>query len=197
MQVKFYLILSIFSIGSFLLTSAVTPIFDNILEEHQQVRILTLLGLKSDPYGAEYHVNQSLIAIGSGGFSGKGFLKGTQTKYDFVPEQSTDFIFSTIGEELGFVGSFAIIALFVFLMIRLLILAERQKSRFALNYGYCVVGILFLHFVINIAMVTGIGPVIGVPLPFLSYGGSSLWGFTLLLFTFIRLDAGRMEVLGD
>lgn len=182
--------------GSFILTSSIVKVF-SVFGEYQQDRILALLGLKSDPFGVEYHVIQSLIAIGSGGFSGKGFLQGTQTKFNFVPEQTTDFIFSTIGEEFGFIGTFVVIALFLFLMLRLLFLAERQRSSFSKNYAYCVIGILFFHFVINIGMVTGVGPVIGVPLPFVSYGGSSLWGFTLLLFVFLKMDAKRMEVLGD
>ena len=182
--------------GSFVLTSSIVKVF-SLFGAYQQDRILALLGLKSDPYGVEYHVIQSLIAIGSGGFKGKGFLQGTQTKFDFVPEQTTDFIFSTIGEEFGFVGTFVVIALFLVLMLRLLFLAERQRSSFSKNYAYCVVGIVFFHFVINIGMVTGVGPVIGVPLPFVSYGGSSLWGFTLLLFIFLKMDAKRMDVLGD
>lgn len=189
-------LLSAITFGSFLLTSSIVKVF-SLFGEYQQDRILALLGLKSDPYGVEYHVIQSLIAIGSGGFKGKGFLQGTQTKFDFVPEQTTDFIFSTIGEEFGFIGTFIVIALFLFLMLRLLFLAERQRSSFSKNYAYCVVGIIFFHFVINIGMVTGVGPVIGVPLPYISYGGSSLWGFTLLLFIFLKMDAKRMEVLGD
>ncbi len=193
---KYQQILSYITLGSFLFTSSVVKVFQ-IFSDYQQHRILTTLGLKSDPYGVEYHVIQSLIAIGSGGFKGKGFLQGTQTKFDFVPEQTTDFIFSTIGEEFGFVGTFVVITLFVALMLRLTYLAERQRSAFSKNYAYCVVGIIFFHFVINIGMVTGIGPVIGVPLPFISYGGSSLWGFTLLLFIFLKLDARRMEVLSN
>ncbi|MDA3853326.1 MAG: rod shape-determining protein RodA [Bacteroidales bacterium] len=189
-------LLATLTFGSFLLTSSIVKVF-SLFGDYQQDRILALLGLKSDPYGVEYHVIQSLIAIGSGGFRGKGFLQGTQTKFDFVPEQTTDFIFSTIGEEFGFIGTFIVIALFLLLMLRLLFLAERQRSSFSKNYAYCVVGIIFFHFVINIGMVTGIGPVIGVPLPYISYGGSSLWGFTLLLFIFLKMDAKRMEVLGD
>ena len=189
-------ILASLTYGSFLLTSSIVKVF-SVFGDYQQDRILALLGLKSDPFGVEYHVIQSLIAIGSGGFKGKGFLQGTQTKFDFVPEQTTDFIFSTIGEEFGFIGTFVVVSLFLFLMLRLVYLAERQRSSFSKNYAYCVVGIIFFHFVINIGMVTGIGPVIGVPLPFVSYGGSSLWGFTLLLFIFLKLDAKRMEVLGD
>lgn len=188
-------LLSIISFGAFAFAASVGKVF-SLMGDYQQNRILALLGLKSDPFGVEYHVIQSLIAIGSGGFNGKGYLQGTQTKFDFVPEQTTDFIFSTIGEEFGFLGTFAVIALFLFLMLRLLYVAERQRSSFSKNYGYALVGILFLHFTINIGMVTGVGPVIGVPLPFISYGGSSLWSFTLLLFIFLKMDARRMDVLG-
>ncbi len=170
-------------------------VFNNVLEEHQQTRINVLLGNEKDLKGAGYNVHQSLIAIGSGGFSGKGFLKGTQTKYDFVPEQSTDFIFCTVGEEWGFIGSFIVIFVFSGLLIRLVILAERQRSHFSRIYGYSVVAILFFHFLINIGMTIGFSPVIGIPLPFLSYGGSSLWAFTLLFFTFINLDANRLQTL--
>jgi len=165
------------------------------LEPHQQIRIKIVLGLEDDPQGAGYNVRQSQIAIGSGGFIGKGFLNGTQTKLNYVPEQDTDFIFCTIGEEKGFIGTFFVVALFVILLIRLIILAERQRSPFSRIYGYSVVSILFFHFCVNIGMVIGLVPVIGIPLPFFSYGGSSMWGFTILLFTFIRLDANRMEVL--
>ncbi len=150
---------------------------------------------KTDIHGAGYNVHQSKIAIGSGGFSGKGFLKGTQTKFDFVPEQSTDFIFCTIGEEWGFLGSFFIVIVFVSLLTRIIILAERQRSRFSRIYGYGVASIIFFHFVVNIGMTIGLFPVIGIPLPFISYGGSSLWGFTVLLFIFIKLDSVRLELL--
>ena len=170
-------------------------VFDNVLASHQQDRILDLLGIHSDPLGAGYNVNQSKIAIGSGGFLGKGFLKGTQTKFNFVPEQSTDFIFCTVGEEWGFVGSLFVIAVFVYLMIRIVNLAERQKSIFSRVYGYCVASIFFFHFIVNIGMTIGLMPVIGIPLPFFSYGGSSLWFFTMLLFVFLRLDASRFEQL--
>ena len=183
-------ILGFFLGGALIFISLVNVLF-GVFDSYQQDRILITLGLKSDPFGVEYHVIQSLIAIGSGGFSGKGFLQGTQTKFDFVPEQTTDFIFSTIGEEFGFVGTFIVIGLFLALLLRLLFLAERQRSVFSRNYGYTVLGIIFFHVLINIAMVIGIGPVIGVPLPFVSYGGSSLWGFTLLLFIFLKLDAKR------
>jgi len=154
-----------------------------------------MLGLESDPLGVGYNVNQSKIAIGSGGLTGKGFLKGTQTKFDFVPEQSTDFIFCTVGEEWGFLGTTTVLVLFTILLIRLLIIAERQRSSFSRIYGYGVVSILFFHVVINIGMTIGLVPVIGIPLPFFSYGGSSLWAFTILLFVLLRLDASRMELL--
>ena len=165
------------------------------LQAHQQTRILVLLGLKDDPFGAGYNVHQSKIAIGSGEFMGKGFLKGTQTKFDFVPEQSTDFIFCTVGEEWGFIGAAGVVLLFVALFIRLIYVAERQRSGFAKYYGYGVASILFFHFTINIGMVLGLLPTIGIPLPFFSYGGSSLWAFTILLFIFIRQDAERMKLL--
>ena len=181
--------------GSIGVTYSVDHVFNNFLESHQQKRINQLLGLESDPLGAGYNVNQSKIAIGSGRLTGKGFLNGTQTKFDFVPEQSTDFIFCTIGEEWGFVGSFVLIALFIMLMMRLVFLAERQRSAFSRIYGYGVVSVLFFHFVINIGMTIGLVPVIGIPLPFISYGGSSLWAFTILLFIFIRLDVSRLKVL--
>ena len=175
---------------------SVDYVFNNILKPHQQNRILTLVqGPEADPQGAGYNVLQSKIAIGSGGFSGKGFLNGTQTKYDYVPEQSTDFIFCTIGEEHGWLGSLVLIALFVALMLRVIFLAERQKSRFARTYGYCVACILFFHFAVNIGMTIGLFPVVGIPLPFFSHGGSSLWAFTILLFIFLKLDAHRMQVL--
>ncbi len=167
----------------------------NKLQAHQQTRILVLLGLKDDPYGAGYNVHQSKIAIGSGEFSGKGFLNGTQTKFDFVPEQSTDFIFCTVGEEWGFIGAGGVVVLFVLLLLRIIYIAERQRSGFAKYYGYGVASILFFHFTINIGMVLGLLPTIGIPLPFFSYGGSSLWAFTILLFVFIRQDAERMNLL--
>jgi rod shape determining protein RodA len=163
--------------------------FENVLQPHQKIRIEVLLGKKSDFHGAGYNVNQSLIAIGSGGFSGKGFLKGTQTKYKFVPEQSTDFIFCTIGEERGFIGSSLVVILFMIFLIRLLIVAERQRSTFSRIYGYGVASIVFFHMAVNIGMTIGLAPVIGIPLPFISYGGSSLWAFTILLFIFIKMDS--------
>jgi rod shape determining protein RodA len=169
--------------------------FENILEPHQKTRINVLLGKQTDLKGAGYNVNQSMIAIGSGGFFGKGFLNGTQTKFDFVPEQSTDFIFCTVGEEWGFLGTFTIIALFMVLFIRIIILAERQRSTFSRIYGYGVASILFFHLLVNIGMTIGLAPVIGIPLPFFSYGGSSLWSFTILLFIFLRLDAYRFQIM--
>ena len=174
---------------------AVDYIFNNLLAAHQQSRFKILLGMEQDYSGAGYNTHQSLIAIGSGGFAGKGFLQGTQTKYDFVPEQSTDYIFCTIGEEWGFIGSALVVILFVALLMRIVVLAERQKSNFARIYGYCVASIIFFHVGINIAMVIGLAPVIGIPLPFFSYGGSSLWGFTILLFAFLRMDSFRMQIL--
>lgn len=189
------LIIYLFLAGSLLYVNSVDFAFNNLLKPHQKERVEILLGIKSDPHGTGYSVNQSIISIGSGGFTGKGFLKGTQTKFKFVPAQSTDFIFCTIGEEWGFLGSFVIIGLYVFLLLRLIILAERQRSVFSRIYGYGVMSILFIHFFINIGMAIGLIPVIGIPLPFLSYGGSSLWGFTILLFIFLRLDASRAEYL--
>lgn len=174
---------------------SVNYIFYNVLEKHHQDRINILYGKQVDPRGAGYNVNQSKIAIGSGGFLGKGFLQGTQTKYDFVPEQTTDFIFCTVGEEWGFVGSLSVMLLFLALLLRLIIMAERQRSHFSRVYGYCVVSILFLHYLVNIGMVLGLLPVIGIPLPFFSYGGSSLWGFTILLFIFIKQDAHRLQLI--
>ncbi|MGE5427232.1 MAG: rod shape-determining protein RodA, partial [Methylococcaceae bacterium] len=165
--------------GSVLFSVSVDYVFENIMEPHQRDRINELLGIKSDVHGAGYHVNQSKIAIGSGGFFGKGFLQGTQTKYDFVPEQSTDFIFCTVGEEWGFIGTTVVIGLFMGLLMRLIYLAERNRSKFSRVYGYCVATILFFHFAVNIGMTIGLAPVIGIPLPFFSYGGSSLWSFTL------------------
>ena len=196
-RIKNYLIITLFFIGAVLFTISVDYSFNNLLEPHQQVRINELLGLESNPYGAGYHVNQSKIAIGSGGIWGKGYLKGTQTKFNFVPEQDTDFIFCTVGEEWGFAGSMVVITLFIVLFIRLVWLAERQRSVFSRIYGYSVAVILFFHFAVNIGMTIGVMPVIGIPLPFFSYGGSSLWSFTILLFIFIRLDASRLENFRD
>ena len=190
-----FLVIYLFLLGSILYVNAVDFGFNHILKPHQKERIEIMLGFKSDPHGTGYNVNQSIISVGSGGFAGKGYLQGTQTKFKFVPAQSTDFIFCTVGEEWGFLGSMVVIGLYVFLLIRLIILAERQRSMFSRVYGYGVVSILFTHFFINIGMAIGLVPVIGIPLPFFSYGGSSLWGFTILLFVFLRLDAGRTEYL--
>lgn len=166
--------------------------YTKVLEPHQRTRIEIMLGLKTDPKGAGYNVIQSKIAIGSGQAFGRGFLQGTQTKYGYVPEQSTDFIFSTIGEEWGFLGCTLVISLYAFLLLRIVNLAERQRSTFSRVYGYCVASIIFFHVFINIGMTIGIIPVIGIPLPFISYGGSSLWSFTVLLFIFLKLDSNRM-----
>lgn len=189
------LVVYLFVIGSLIYVQCVDFGFNKVLKPHQQTRIELLLGLKSDPTGSGYSLNQSLISIGSGGLVGKGYLNGTQTKFRFVPAQSTDFIFCTVGEEWGFIGSALLIGLYLFLFVRLVLMAERQRSVFARVYGYGVVSILFAHFFINIGMTIGLVPVIGIPLPFFSYGGSSLWGFTILLFIFLRLDATRMEYL--
>ncbi|MBP7167103.1 MAG: rod shape-determining protein RodA [Bacteroidia bacterium] len=169
--------------------------FNKILQQHQRERIEVLLGKRSDPKGAGYNVNQSLIAIGSGGLSGKGFLQGTQTKYDFVPEQSTDFIFCTVGEEWGFIGTSVVILLFLGLLYRIIFIAERQRSQYTRIYAYGVASIIFFHLMINVGMAIGLAPVIGIPLPCFSYGGSSLWGFTVLLFVLIKLDSYRMYIL--
>lgn len=170
-------------------------VFHKVLQAHQRTRIEVLLGIKDDPTGAGYNVNQSLIAIGSGQFLGKGWTKGTQTALKFVPEQDTDFIFCTVGEEWGFVGSAGLLLLYLALILRVIYLAERQRDRFSMIYAYCVASILLFHVTINIGMVLGLLPVIGIPLPFFSYGGSSLWGFTLLLFILLRLDAARINKL--
>lgn len=182
-------VITIAAIGYLFIAKA---IFENVLTSRQRTRIEVSLGLKTDPKGAGYNVNQSKIAIGSGQLTGRGFMEGTQTKYGYVPEQSTDFIFSTIGEEWGFVGCFVVIALYLFLLLRIINLAERQRSSFSRVYGYCVACIIFFHVFINIGMTIGIIPVIGIPLPFISYGGSSLWSFTVLLFIFLKLDSNRM-----
>lgn len=170
---------------------SVDYVFHNVLDVHHQKRINDLLGIESDPLGWGYNVNQSKIAIGSGGFIGKGYLAGTQTKYNFVPEQSTDFIFCTVGEEWGFLGSTAVLGLFLYLLLRLIRIAERQREGFARVYGYGVVSVLFFHIVVNVGMTVGVFPVIGIPLPFFSYGGSSLWAFTILLFILLKFDSDR------
>ena len=190
----------IIALGGILIASmafvlSVNYMFDNFLAPHHKVRIEILLGKKIDTHGAGYNLIQSKIAIGSGGLSGKGFLNGTQTRFDFVPEQSTDFIFCTIGEEWGFIGSLFFVSVFIGLLLRILFLAERQRSNFSRIYGYSVATILFMHFLINIGMTIGLVPVIGIPLPFISYGGSSLVGFTILLFIFLNLDSYRLQIL--
>lgn len=190
-----YVMIAFFALASLGFMYSVDYVFDEILEPHQQIRIKVSLGLEDDPSGAGYNVNQSKIAIGSGGLTGKGFLNGTQTKLKYVPEQETDFIFCTLGEEQGFIGSSLVMILFAFFILRLIYLSERQHSVFRRVYGYSVASIFFFHLAINIGMVIGLTPVIGIPLPFFSYGGSSLWGFTLLLFIFLRLDAARAERL--
>lgn len=187
-------VFGIFIVASLFVLS-VDYAFENVLELHQKTRINVLLGKQIDLKGAGYNVNQSKIAIGSGGFWGKGFLKGTQTKFNFVPEQSTDFIFCTVGEEWGFVGSMAVILLFLALIVRIIMMAERQRSDFSRIYGYGVASILFFHFFVNIGMTIGLMPVIGIPLPFFSYGGSSLWAFTILLFIFIKMDSNRLQLV--
>ena len=172
---------------------SVDYVFTNVFKQHHRDRFNILLGKEVDMKGVGYNTNQSEIAIGSGGFFGKGYLEGTQTKGGFVPEQHTDYIFTTVGEEWGFLGSLFVISLFAILILRLVYLAERQKTKFSRVYGYCVAGILFIHFFVNIAMVVGIFPTIGVPLPFFSYGGSGLWGFTILLFIFLKMDANKVN----
>ena len=192
---KVYLLTTVFVIISTAFLYSVDYVFDEVLEPHHQTRIKVTLGMEDDPSGVGYNVNQSKIAIGSGGFLGKGFLNGTQTKLKYVPEQDTDFIYCTVGEEQGFIGSSLVLLFFAALIIRLIVMAERQREIFNRVYGYSVASILFFHLMINIGMVIGITPVIGIPLPFFSYGGSSLWGFTILLFIFLKLDATRTERL--
>lgn len=193
-KVKFIYFFGIFVFCS-LVVLGVEFGYNEVLESHQKDRIEVLLGKKQDYKGVGYNVNQSKIAIGSGGMFGKGFLQGTQTKFNFVPEQDTDFIFCTIGEEWGFVGSAIIVFMFVWLCVKIIKVAERQRSNFARIYGYGIAGIIFFHFFVNIGMTIGLLPVIGIPLPFISYGGSSLWAFTLMLFIFIRQDASRGELM--
>ena len=185
-----YFYIALFTLGSLGFLYSANFALDH-LQPHQKIRIQVLLGVVTDNAGAGYNVNQSMIAIGSGGLEGKGFMNGTQTKLKYVPEQDTDFIFCTVGEEQGFIGSSAVLLLFLTLILRLVYLAERQTHTYARVYGYCVLSILLFHVFINIGMVLGLTPVIGIPLPFFSYGGSSLWGFTILLFIFLRIDAGR------
>jgi rod shape determining protein RodA len=187
-------VIGIFIVASMFVLS-VNYAFEHVLELHQKTRINVLLGKQIDLKGAGYNVNQSKIAIGSGGFWGKGFLKGTQTKFNFVPEQSTDFIFCTVGEEWGFVGSTIVMLLFLALIVRIIMMAERQRSDFSRIYGYGVASILFFHFFVNVGMTIGLMPVIGIPLPFFSYGGSSLWAFTILLFIFIKMDSNRLQLV--
>lgn len=189
---KFLITIGVAVVSVFFLFS-VNYVFGNVLEPHQQMRIKVALGIEDDIRGAGYNVNQSKIAIGSGGVTGKGFLNGTQTKLKYVPEQHTDFIFCTIGEEEGFVGSVTVLALFLAFILRLMYIAERQRSPFERVYAYSVVSFLIFHLCINIGMVIGLCPVIGIPLPFFSYGGSALWGFTILIFILLRLDASRKE----
>ena len=172
---------------------SVDYVFDNVFKQHHRDRFNILLGKEVDMKGIGYNTNQSEIAIGSGGWFGKGYLEGTQTKGGFVPEQHTDYIFTTVGEEWGFIGSLVVMGLFMILILRTIYLAERQKTKFSRVYGQCVAGILFIHFFVNIAMVVGIFPTIGVPLPFFSYGGSGLWGFTILLFIFLKMDANKVN----
>lgn len=174
-----------------LLVFSVNYIFNNVFKQHHRDRFNVVLGKEADARGIGYNTRQSEIAIGSGGWTGKGWTQGTQTKGNFVPEQHTDYIFSTVGEEWGFLGSAALVVLFIILIMRLIFLAERQKTKFARVYGYSVAGILFVHFMVNIGMVVGVLPTVGIPLPFFSYGGSALWGFTILLFIFLKLDADR------
>lgn len=186
-----YLLTALLGIGCVLYSLSVSFVFDNVLQPHQRGRIAVALGLKEDLKGMGYNVNQAKIAIGSGGLTGKGFLQGTQTKLSYVPEQDTDFIFCTVGEEHGFLGSTALLLFYLLLILRFFYLAERQVNAFGRVYGYCVGSIFLFHLVVNVGMVLGLVPVIGIPLPFFSYGGSSLWGFTILLFIFVRIDADR------
>jgi rod shape determining protein RodA len=190
--------IAVLTVGAIMIMGVIESVdyvVTDVLKPHQQNRVKALINPDADPLGFGWNVTQSKIAIGSGGFIGKGFLKGTQTKFDFVPEQSTDFIFCTIGEEHGWIGSLVVVALFSALFLRILFIAERQKNRFARVYAYSVVCIFFFHFAVNIGMTIGLFPVIGIPLPFFSYGGSSLWGFTVLLFILLKLDAHRGQVL--
>lgn len=189
-----YLYIALFALGSVAFHYSADYVLDNVMQLHQQARIRVLLGLEDDPRGAGYNVIQAQIAIGSGGLQGKGFLNGTQTKLKYVPEQDTDFIFCTVGEEEGFLGCAVVLSLFLALILRLIHLAERQPYAFGRVYGYCVLSVFLFHVFINVGMVLGLTPVIGIPLPFFSYGGSSLWGFTILLFIFLRIDMGRKRL---
>ncbi len=193
-HVRFIYFLGVF-IFCAVIVSGVQLAYNEVLESHQKDRIEVLLGQKKDDKGVGYNVNQSKIAIGSGGLTGKGFLQGTQTKFNFVPEQDTDFIFCTIGEEWGFIGSSIIVIVFIWLCVKIIKMAERQRSNFARIYGYGVASVIFFHVMVNIGMTIGLLPVIGIPLPFISYGGSSLWTFTLMLFVFIRQDASRGDLV--
>ncbi|MDR1381244.1 MAG: rod shape-determining protein RodA [Tannerella sp.] len=188
-----YALPAVFAVISLGILFSANHVFNEVLQPHQQQRIKVSLGLEDDPTGTGYNVNQSKIAIGSGGFTGKGFLNGTQTKLRYVPEQDTDFIFCTVGEEFGFVGSLSVLLIYALFILRIMQLAERQPAAFGRVYGYSVASIFFFHAFVNIGMVCGITPVIGIPLPFFSYGGSSLWGFTILLFIFLRIDLARKE----
>ena len=190
--------ITVLSIGALLIAGVIESVeyvVTDVLKPHQQNRVKALINPDADPLGYGWNVTQSKIAIGSGGFTGKGFLKGTQTKFDFVPEQSTDFIFCTIGEEHGWIGSLLVVSLFLALLLRVVFIADRQKSRFARAFGYSVASIFFFHFAVNIGMTIGLFPVIGIPLPFFSYGGSALWGFTILLFILLKLDAHRGQMM--
>ena len=189
------LILAAFTLFCIGYTHACDFVFTRVLQPHQRIRIEVLLGMKEDPTGAGYNVNQARIAIGSGRFFGKGYLNGTQTKLQFVPEQDTDFIFCTVGEEWGFVGSIGVLLVYLYFILHLIEIAERQRNVSTRIYAYSVASIFLFHLTINVGMVLGLLPVIGIPLPFFSYGGSSLWGFTMLLFILLRLDAARMEQL--
>ncbi len=191
-RVSLYLIIACAGIAY---VFSISPIFNNVLEDRHRNRFNVLLGKVEDEQGVEYNTIQSKIAIGSGGLTGKGFFEGTQTHGGFVPEQSTDYIFSVVGEEFGFIGAGAVVVLFMLLIYRLLVMAERQRSKFALIYGYCVAGIFFVHFFVNVGMVLGLIPTVGIPLPFMSYGGSGLWGFTILLFIFVKLDGHRLSLV--
>ncbi len=189
-----YFFIALFALGGIGLHQSTNYVMKNVMQEHQRTRIYVLLGMKDDPRGAGYNVIQAKIAIGSGGLKGKGFKNGTQTKLKYVPEQDTDFIFCTVGEEEGFLGCLAVLGLFLTLILRLVVLAERQLDVMARVFGYCVLGVFLFHLFINVGMVLGLTPVIGIPLPFFSYGGSSLWGFTILLFIFLRMDAMRSRL---